>query len=77
MQLGFISNNIKTGTLVNAGDAIIYADSYGGGGSRQYFKDNPIYIVLKQLRGYVLVRHHSLSEGYTGWFKEHDLTIID
>ena len=53
--------------------ARIYADSYGGGGGRQYFASNPIYTVLQERNGYVLVRHVSQSSGYTGWFKKSDV----
>lgn len=64
---------ITTGSKVNAGSARIYADSYGGGGGRQYFASNPIYTVLQERNGYLLVRHVSLSSGYTGWFKKSDV----
>ena len=70
-------SKIKTGDIVDAGDAIIYADSYGGGGDKQYFSYDPVYKVLKTLRNYVLVPHHSLSDGYTGWFKQKDVSVVD
>lgn len=65
---------ITVGGKINAGSARIYANSYGGGGSRQYFASDPIYTVLKEQNGYLLVRHHSLSSGYTGWFKKSDVS---
>ena len=64
---------IKVGGKINAGSATIYSDSYGGGGGKQYYHNDPIYTVLQELRGYLLVRHHSLSSGYTGWFKKSDV----
>ena len=64
---------IAIGGKVNAGNATIYADSSGGGGGRQYFASDPNYIVLDERNGYVLVRHHSLSSGYSGWFKKSDV----
>ena len=64
---------IKVGGKINAGNARIYSDSYGGGGGRQYFASDPTYVVLDEKRGYVLVRHHSLKSGYTGWFKKSDV----
>ena len=64
---------ITVGGKINAGSARIYANSYGGGGGRQYFASDPIYTVLKEQNGYLLVRHHSLSSGSTGWFKASDV----
>jgi ribosome-binding protein aMBF1 (putative translation factor) len=66
-------NNITVGGRVNAGSATIYADSYGGGAGKQYYASDPIYTVLRENNGYVLVRHHKLKSGYTGWFKKSDL----
>lgn len=68
---------IVVGGQINAGNARIYADSYGGGGGSQYYSYDPIYTVLsKSSRGYILVRHHSLSSGWTGWFKESDVKAL-
>ena len=64
---------IVVGGKVNAGSALIYSDSYGNGAGKQYYSSNPIYTVLKEKNGYVLVRHHSLSSGYSGWFKKSDV----
>lgn len=51
----------------------IYSNSYGGGASRQYYANDPIYNILDENNGYYLVRHHKLSSGYTGWFKKSDV----
>ncbi len=64
---------ITVGGKINAGSATIYADSYGGGGGKQYYRNDPIYTVLQERNGYLLVRHHKLSSGYTGWFKKSDV----
>lgn len=42
-------------------------------GNTQYYKKDPIYTVLAEEKGYVKVRHHSLSQGVTGWFKKTDI----
>lgn len=55
-------------------NAIIYADSYGGGGGSQYYKNDPIYTILDENNGYYLTRYHGVSGGYTGWFRKKDLT---
>jgi hypothetical protein len=61
---------ITVGGKINAGSATIYTDSDGRGASTQYYSSDPIYTVLDEKNGYVLVRHHSLSSGYSGWFKK-------
>lgn len=63
----------SVGSKINAGNAKIYADSYGGGGGKQYYASDPNYVVLDEQNGYILVRHHKLKSGYTGWFKKSDL----
>lgn len=55
-------------------NAIIYADSYGGGGGSQYYRNDPIYTILDENNGYYLTRYHGVSGGYTGWFRKKDLT---
>ena len=55
-------------------NAVIYADSYGGGGGSQYYSNDPIYTVLGENNGYYLTRYHGVSGGYTGWFRKKDLT---
>lgn len=67
---------VTVGGQINAGSARIYADSNGRGGGRQYYRNDPIYTVLQKRNGYVLARHHSLRSGYTGWFKESDVTAL-
>lgn len=68
-----VQKTISVGGKINAGSARIYADSYGGGGGRQYYANDPIYTVLQERNGYLLVRYHKLSSGYTGWFKKSDV----
>ena len=69
------SGTISIGSRVKADpNAVIYADSYGGGGGRQYYSNDPIYTVLDENNGYYLTRYHGVSGGYTGWFRKKDLT---
>ena len=63
---------IKVGDTINAGNAKIYADSYGGGGGKQYFSD-PVYTVVGERGDYVLVSHADGNSGATGWFKKSDV----
>lgn len=65
---------VTVGGTINAGSARIYADSYGNGGGRQTFGNDPIYTVLQERNGYILTRWHKLSSGYTGWFKKSDVS---
>lgn len=67
---------ITVGGQINAGSARIYATSNGTGGGTQYYAYDPIYTVLQKRNGYVLTRWHNLSSGYTGWFKESDVTAL-
>lgn len=67
------TKSITVGGKINAGSARIYANSDGGGGSKQYFSSDPIYVVLGEQNGYLKVRHHSVSSGVTGWFKKSDV----
>ena len=68
-------DTISIGSRVKADpNAVIYADSYGGGGGRQYYSNDPIYTVLDENNGYYLTRYHGVSGGYTGWFRKKDLT---
>lgn len=64
---------ITVGGKINAGNARIYATSYGEGGGTQTFRNDPIYTVLGERNGYLMVRHHSLKSGITGWFKKSDV----
>lgn len=61
------------GMTIDAGNAYIYRDIYGGGGKKQYFSNDPIYVVLDENPTYYMVRHHSLSDGITGFFKKRDV----
>ena len=60
-------------TKINAGNATIYTDSNGNGGGKQYFSDDPIYVVVGERNGYYKVRHHT-QLGISGWFKKTDVT---
>ena len=71
-----VSSTITVGGKINAGNALIYQSSSGSGGGVQYFKNDPIYTVIQESNGYILVRHHSLSSGYTGWFKKSDVKAL-
>lgn len=64
---------ITIGGKINAGNAPIYEYVGDNSGERQYYGNDPIYTVLGEQGGYLLVRHHSLSGGYTGWFKKSDV----
>lgn len=66
-------NEITIGGLINAGSARIYGDSDGTGGGKQYFGYDPIYKVLDEKNGYLLVRWHKRVDGETGWFKKSDV----
>ena len=69
--------NPMRGREICAGDVNIYADVYSGFGKTQYFSNDPIYTILKEQNGYYMVRHHSLTEGITGWFKKSDVTFVN
>lgn len=64
---------ITVGGKINAGSAKIYDYAGDSSGERQYYRNDPIYTVLKEQNGYVQVRHHSLSKGISGWFKKSDI----
>jgi hypothetical protein len=68
------SSNITVGGKINAGNALIYTSSSGSGGASQYFRNDPIYVVLEEQNGFLKVRHHSASGGVTGWFRKSDVT---
>ena len=67
------SGAIAIGGKINASGATIYSNSAGGGASKQYFANDPVYTVLDEQNGYILVRHHSLSSGFSGWFRKSDV----
>lgn len=64
---------IKVGGKINAGSALIYGHAGDKTGERQYFRNDPVYVVLDEKNGYLKVRHHKLSSGVTGWFKKADV----
>lgn len=64
---------IKVGGKINAGSALIYEWAGDTTGERQYFRNDPIYTVLKTQGDWIQVRHHKLSKGITGWFKKSDV----
>lgn len=64
---------ISVGGMINAGSASIFTSAYGGNALKQYFASDPIYTVLDEKNGFLLVRHHSLSKGSTGWFRKSDV----
>lgn len=66
-----------SGMLINAGDARIYRDSCcQSNGKTQYFREDPVYIVLDETPMSYMVRHHSLSSGVTGFFKKIDVVEL-
>ena len=67
------AKQVTIGGQINAGNATIYADSYGGGGGKQYYASDPIYVVIGENNGYWKVRHRSQSSGVTGWFRKGDV----
>lgn len=70
------NKQVSVGSQINAGSAIIYGDSYGNGGGKQYFGYDPIYTVIGERGDYWLVRWHGQSSGYTGWFRKSDVTAL-
>lgn len=67
------TKSISVGGKINAGSAQIYDYAGDTSGERQYFRNDPIYTVLSEKNGYLMVRHHKLSSGVTGWFKKADV----
>ena len=72
-----MKHRFEKGDLISAEGAPIYASAGYSKGLGQYFREDPIYKVLDEVNGYVLVRHHRLSSGYTGWFKISDIKLIN
>lgn len=64
---------IKVGGKINAGSALIYEWAGDTTGERQYYKNDPVYTVLKEQNGWLQVRYHKLSSGITGWFKKNQV----
>lgn len=77
MKIGWCDNSndmpANIPSVIIARDAPIYKDTYGSKGYYQYFHNDPMYIVLKDCNNYYMVRHHSLNEGVTGFFRKCDV----
>lgn len=67
------TKNITVGGKINAGSAKIYSYVGDTSGERQYYRNDPIYNVLKTSGNWLQVRWHKLSKGITGWFKKDDV----
>ena len=67
------NDNISVGGYINAGSAKIYDYAGDTSGERQYYRNDPKYLVLAEKDGYLKVRHHKLSSGTSGWFKKSDV----
>ena len=68
------TKTIKVGGKINAGSALIYEWAGDTTGARQYYRNDPIYTVLKEQNGWLQVRYHKLSSGITGWFKKNQVS---
>lgn len=78
MNIGFIERNKHDKPkYILADGAEIYSDISSRHGYHQYFSDDPVYLVLKDYGDYYMVRHHSLSDGITGFFKKSDVVKVD
>ncbi len=64
---------IKVNGKINAGSAKIYDYAGDTTGARQYYRNDPIYVVLQDKNGWLKVRHHKLSSGVTGYFRKSDV----
>lgn len=72
--------NSIIGKTIYAGDAKIYTNPDNfifDSGDKQYYEDDPYYMVLREDKKYYAVRHHSLKDGVTGWFKKEDVLVVD
>lgn len=67
------TKTIKVGGKINAGSAQIYDYAGDKSGERQYFRNDPIYTVLKESGDWIQVRHHKANSGIDGWFKKSDV----
>lgn len=67
---------IKRKDVVNASNALIYRDTSCKKGYKQFFNEDPVYVVLSRGVDWVMVRHHSLDSGITGFFKIKDLKKV-
>lgn len=64
---------IKVGGKINASGAKIYTHAGATSGSTQYFRNDPIYVVLGEQKGYLKVAHHKNPKTAIGWFKKSDV----
>ena len=67
------TKSIVVGGKINASGAQIYDYAGDTSGERQYYRNDPVYVVLSEKNGYLKVRHHKSSKGVTGWFKKSDV----
>ena len=65
--------DISVGSRINAKNAKIYDSAGDKTGERQYYRDDPIYIVLGEKNDRYKVRHHKSKSGVAGWFKKSDV----
>lgn len=65
------------GKMIYAGNAKIHKSVWSKRGDRQYFSGDPFYTVIGERGDSFCVRHHSLNEGITGWFKKDDVSIVE
>ena len=59
---------ITTGSKVKVASTDHIYSSPGVDAGKQYYRNDPVYIILGELNGYYKVRYHKLSSGVTGWF---------
>ena len=64
---------IQVGGKIDASGAKIYGYAGDKSGKKQYYSNDPVYVVLEEKNGYLKVRHHSVKSGTTGWFKKSDV----
>lgn len=64
---------VTVGSKIDASGALIYRQANGKNGQKQYYDENPYYIVLDEKNEFIKVRHQSLSSGTTGWFRKSDV----
>jgi len=67
------TKTIKVGGKIDATGAKIYDSATDKTGERQYYRNDPIYVVLEEKNGRLKVRYHKSSKGATGWFNKSDV----
>ncbi len=65
--------SIGVGSKINAGNAKIYDYAGDKSGERQFYRNDPVYNVLRTDGNWLQVRWHKLFKGVTGWFKKGDV----